>query len=328
MNTLRIMTVLLLLASWQLQANPELPELDSFIAEMETKHGFDAEQLTTLFADVKVKKSIIKAISRPAEKSIPWHKYRKIFMTKKHINGGVDYWQQHADALAKAEKEYGVPAEIILAILGVETRYGGNVGGYRVVDALSTLAFRYPPRSPFFRSELKHFLLLTREENMSISDPVGSYAGAMGLGQFMPSSYREYAIDFDGDGKRDIWTNPTDAIGSIANYLKRHGWLAGESIAHRTRLAGSEPMAMLKKGYKPSLTRDELRVEGVSIAELPSGDDVIALISLTQKHGEDYWLVRQNFYSITRYNHSRMYAMAVTQLAEAIRQKYEQTNEQ
>ena len=324
MNTLRIFTALCLLTSWQVQANPELPEVNTFIAEMAEEHQFDAGKLTLLFADVKAKKSIIKAISRPAEKSIPWHKYRKIFLTEKRINGGVDYWQQHGKALARAEKEYGVPAEIILAILGVETRYGGNVGGYRVVDALSTLAFKYPPRSTFFRSELKHFLLLTREENMSILDPVGSYAGAMGLGQFMPSSYREYAVDFDGDGKRDIWTNPTDAIGSIANYLKRHGWLAGESIAHRTKVTGLEPKAMIKKGYKPSLTRDELRAEGVSIAKLPAGDDVIAFISLTQKEGEDYWLVRQNFYSITRYNHSRMYAMAVTQLAEAIRKKHEQ----
>ncbi|MBE9532766.1 MAG: lytic murein transglycosylase B [Proteobacteria bacterium] len=328
MNILRIVSILLLLSSWQAQANPDLPELNVFITEMAEKHQFDAGKLNTLFSEVEVKQSIIKAISRPAEKSIPWHKYRKIFMTEKRINGGADYWLQHGEALARAEKEYGVPAAIILAILGVETRYGGNVGGYRVVDALSTLAFKYPPRSKFFRSELEHFLLLTREENMSILDPVGSYAGAMGLGQFMPSSYREYAIDFDGDGKRDIWTNPTDAIGSIANYLKRHGWLAGESIAHRTKLAGSEPKAMIEKGYKPSLTRDELQTEGVSIAELPAGDDVIALISLTQKHGEDYWLVRQNFYSITRYNHSRMYAMAVTQLAEAIREKYEQTNEQ
>ena len=322
MNTLRIITALLLISGWQAQANSELPELATFIAEMEEKHNFDADKLNILFADVEVKKTIIKAISRPAEKSIPWHKYRKIFITNKRIKGGVKYWQQHAEALAKAEKEYGVPAEIILAILGVETRYGGNVGGYRVVDALSTLAFRYPPRSTFFRSELEHFLLLAREEQMSILDPVGSYAGAMGLGQFMPSSYREYAVDFDGDGKRDIWTNPVDAIGSIANYLNRHGWLAGESIVHRTKLAGLEPKEMIEKGYKPTLTRDKLRTEGVSIANLPDGDDVIALISLTQKNGEEYWLARQNFYSITRYNHSRMYAMAVTQLAEAIREQY------
>jgi membrane-bound lytic murein transglycosylase B len=153
--------------------------------------------------------------------------------------------------------------------------------------------------------------------------PIGSYAGAMGLGQFMPSSYRAYAVDFDGDNKRDIWTNPTDAIGSIANYLKRHGWVEGESIVHKTEVASQPKADKLKSGLKPSVTREQLREANVSLANLPEGDDELVLISLTQKNGEEYWLGRQNFYSITRYNHSRMYAMAVFQLAEAIRNKYE-----
>ncbi len=304
-------------------ANSELPGVDRFITEMTTKYNFDQQQLEDLFAEVEVKDSILKAISRPAEKSKPWYDYRKIFITDKRIKGGVKFWQQHAESLTAAEDKYGVPAEIIIAILGVETRYGGNVGGYRVIDALSTLAFRYPPRSKFFRSELEHFLLLTKEEDRSLLDPVGSYAGAMGLGQFMPSSYREYAVDFDGDGKRDIWTNRVDAIGSIANYLKRHGWVAGESITHRTSFSGMASTSLIKKGYKPSITRGELQAEGVSLYELPDGQDKIAIISLTQKRGEEYWLARQNFYAITRYNHSRMYAMAVTQLAEAISEQYE-----
>jgi len=303
-------------------ADSDLPGISAFIAEMTEKHDFNSEELTALFAQVEVKDSILKAISRPAEKSKPWYDYRKIFITNKRIKGGVKFWQQHSETLAQAEQKYGVPAEIIIAILGVETRYGGNVGSYRVVDALSTLAFRYPPRSPFFRSELEHFLILTRDENMSILDPIGSYAGAMGLGQFMPSSYREYAVDFDGDSQRDIWTNPVDAIGSIANYLSRHGWVAGDSIVHKTELTGQEPSSLVEKGYKPSLTRDTLRAEGVSLATLPSGDDAIALISLTQRKGEEYWLARQNFYVITRYNHSRMYAMAVTQLADEIQKEY------
>ncbi len=302
-------------------ANSDLPDLPYFIDEMQEKHGFDKDELSTLFSDVEVKKSILKAISRPAEKSKPWYEYRKIFITNKRIKGGVKFWQQHTEALAKAEQEYGVPAEIIVSILGVETRYGGNVGGYRVVDALSTLAFRYPPRSSFFRSELEHFLLLTREEKMSILEPVGSYAGAMGLGQFMPSSYRAYAVDFDGDGKRDIWTNPTDAIGSIANYMKHHGWVEGESIAHKTGLIGDEPTALIVQGSKPSISRQELEQSGVSLDNIPDQSDLFALISLTQKRGEEYWLVEQNFYTITRYNHSRMYAMAVTQLAEAIHEQ-------
>jgi membrane-bound lytic murein transglycosylase B len=206
----------------------------------------------------------------------------------------------------------------------VETRYGGHMGRYRVVDALATLAFRYPPRSKFFRSELKHFLLLTREENISPIEPVGSYAGAMGLGQFMPSSYREYAVDFDGDSKRDIWTNPVDAIGSIAHYLKRHGWVTGKSIAHKTSLSSSVPASLLEKGYKPSLLREELVAAGLSLKNVPEGTDKLALISLTQQEGEEYWITRQNFYSITRYNHSRMYAMTIKQLAELIRNRYEQ----
>jgi membrane-bound lytic murein transglycosylase B len=191
-----------------------------------------------------------------------------------------------------------------------------------VIDALSTLAFRYPPRSKFFRSELKHFFILTREEGMSQLTPIGSYAGAMGLGQFMPSSYRSYAVDFDADQHRDIWGNPTDAIGSIANYLKRHGWIANESIVHKATVT-KEPTILIEKGLKPSLSRDDLISNNVLAKDLPAGDDLLSVFSLTQKSGEEYWVARQNFYSITRYNHSRMYAMAVTQLADAIRQKYE-----
>lgn len=322
----RIAVTLLSLMLTPAYANPELPDLDKFIDEMVQEHAFDRSELETLFAQVEVKDSILKAISKPAEKSKPWYEYREIFLDQARINAGVAYWKKHAEALAKAEKELGVPAEIILAILGVETRFGGNMGSFRVVDALSTLAFRYPPRSPFFRSELKNFLILTREEEMSQLSPVGSYAGAMGLGQFMPSSFREYAVDFDGDGHRDIWNNPTDAIGSIANYLRRHGWQPGQSMVHATHYEGSDlPQDLIDRGLKPSVTREELRKSGLSTDQLPAGDDVITVFSLTQPDGEELWLGRQNFYAITRYNHSRMYAMAVIQLSEAIRDGYEST---
>ena len=326
MKLLLFVTCLSLTFSSLSYANDNLPGVSKFIDEMHDKHGFDKVKLQTIFEQVIVKKSILKAIARPAEKSKPWYDYRKIFITQKRINNGRAFWQANKSALVKAEKQFGVPAEIIIAILGVETSYGSNVGGYRVVDALSTLAFRYPPRSKFFRSELGHFLFLTREEKMSILSPMGSYAGAMGLGQFMPSSFRAYAVDFDGDGKRDIWTNPTDAIGSIANYLNRHGWVAGESIAHKTTVAGSPPVALLEKGTKPGIERGELASAGVSIISLPSDANQLAIISLTQLEDEEYWLTRQNFYSITRYNHSRMYAMAVTQLAALISQEYNVTN--
>lgn len=305
-------------------ANPDLPELDKFIDEMVTEHAFDRAALENLFTQVEVKENILKAISRPAEKSKPWYEYRQIFLDQARINAGISYWEKNAEALERAENEMGVPAEIILAILGVETRFGGNMGSYRVIDALSTLAFRYPPRSPFFRSELKNFLILTREEEMSQLEPVGSYAGAMGLGQFMPSSYLAYAVDFDGDGHRDIWKNPVDAIGSIANYLSRHGWQPGESIVHPTDYQGTDlPQDLIDRGLKPSVSRQELQKSGLSTAHLPEGEDSITVFSLTQPDGEELWLGRQNFYAITRYNHSRMYAMAVVELANAIRDGYE-----
>ncbi len=322
MKILLSLTMLMFASVTQVYANAELPGADEFINEMAKEYQFEPAELNAVFKDVEVKDNILKAISRPAEKSKPWYDYRKIFITDKRINEGADYWKLHAPALERAEQKYGVPAEIILAILGVETFYGRITGGYRVIDALSTLAFRYPPRSKFFRSELKHFLILTREEQMSAFSPVGSYAGAMGLGQFMPSSYREYAVDFDADGHRDIWTNPTDAIGSIANYLSRHGWVAGESIVHKTHVTGDVPTALLKKGSKPAIDPKDLDKGSVSIAHLPEGVNKVALITLTQPEGEEYWLTRQNFYTITRYNHSRMYAMAVTQLAEAIKAKH------
>ncbi|MFT7413866.1 MAG: membrane-bound lytic murein transglycosylase B [Methylophagaceae bacterium] len=322
MKIVLLLTALLFVNLAQADNKPDLPGLSDFLAEMEKKHGFNSDELAASFAQVEVKDSILRAISRPAEKSKAWFEYRAIFITDSRINGGIAFWQQHADDLARAEKKYGVPVEIIIAILGVETRYGGNVGSYRVIDALSTLAFQYPPRSPFFRSELEAFLLLTREEKLSVLAPIGSYAGAMGLGQFMPSSYREYAVDFDGDGHRDIWTNPTDAIGSIANYLKRHGWLANKSITHPTFFTGKVDNDLIEKGIKPSLSRQTLVAAGVSLRGLPEDEDQLAIISLSQENNEEYWLARQNFYAITRYNHSRMYAMAVTQLGQAIRLGY------
>ncbi|AFJ02328.1 Membrane-bound lytic murein transglycosylase B precursor [Methylophaga frappieri] len=323
---MKYLIVLSVLGLWlsSAWAEPALPELDEFIDEMVTEHQFDRQELNSLFSQVEVKDSILKAISRPAEKAKPWYEYRNIFLDQARIDAGVRFWQQHAQTLAKAEKEYGVPAEIILAILGVETRFGGNMGSFRVIDALSTLGFRYPPRSPFFRKELQQFLILTREEGMSPAEPVGSYAGAMGLGQFMPSSYRAYAVDFDGDGHRDIWTNRADAIGSIANYLKRHGWQAGEGIVYPTQSKdGTLPEALIERGLKPSISREEAKAAGLSLAKLPASANQLTVFSLTQRDGESLWLGEPNFYAITRYNHSRMYAMAVFQLAEAIRTQYE-----
>lgn len=323
MRSLILLPVLTLVSQFA-WAQPDLPDLDVFINEMVEEHQFDAAELEAAFAEVEVKDSILKAIARPAEKAKPWYEYRNIFLDQARIHAGADYWQQHADTLRTAEQTYGVPAEIILAILGVETRFGGNVGSFRVIDALSTLAFQYPPRSKFFRSELKHFLILTREEAMQPLEPIGSYAGAMGLGQFMPSSYRAYAVDFDADGQRDIWTNPVDAIGSIANYLHEHGWRAGETIVHATSAADDKlPEALIERGLKPSVSRAEAEAAGLALDNLPADADNFNVFALKQRHGDELWLGRQNFYAITRYNHSQMYAMAVVELAEAIRARYE-----
>ncbi|HEX6928415.1 MAG TPA: lytic murein transglycosylase B, partial [Gammaproteobacteria bacterium] len=205
------------------------PDFPAFAEKLETQ-GFTRTELDRMFDGVAKQQKIIDAISRPAE-SKDWHEYEPIFLTEARIGGGVEFWNAHADLLARAEREYGVDAGVIVAIIGVETFYGRITGSWRVIDALATLGFDYPPRSSFFRSELEHFLLLAREEAIEPQTVSGSYAGAMGGGQFMPSSYREYAVDFDGDGKRDLWNSWADVIGSVANYLSRHGWRHGDVIA-------------------------------------------------------------------------------------------------
>ena len=252
--------------------------------------------------------------------------YRKIFLTKSRIDGGVAFWEQNVDTLTDAQAELGVDPQIIVAIIGVETRYGGNTGRHRVIDALSTLAFDYPPRSTFFTGELEQFLLLAREENIDLLKTTGSYAGAMGYGQFIPSSYRQYAIDFDKDGKRDLWNSPRDIIGSVANYFRAHGWESGQPVATRAEVSGDSYPAMLELGYKPNTVLDALRHEGITPQQQMPDALTAALIQFDQQDGPEYWLGFNNFYVITRYNHSPLYAMAVYQLSEEIRAAYEAAN--
>ncbi|MEY3288576.1 MAG: hypothetical protein RLZZ419_818, partial [Pseudomonadota bacterium] len=204
--------------------------VDTFINKMVTTHQFDKSLLTELFQAVEIKEDILKRISSPAE-GMPWYQYRKIFMTDARINGGVKFWRENYQALTVVEQQTGVPAEIIVAIIGVETSYGQKTGNHRVIDALSTLGFAYPPRSQFFLGELESYLLLCRDEHISPLDPVGSYAGAMGIPQFMPSSFRAYSVDFNHDGHRDIWHDNGDVIASVANYFVKHQWQAGQAIA-------------------------------------------------------------------------------------------------
>lgn len=291
------------------------PRVAEFVAGMTRDYGFAGEQLTALFDQVERKQAILDAISRPAEKVKPWKDYRPIFITDSRISKGVDFWNRNAEALARAEQEYGVPAQVIVAIIGVETFYGGNTGSWRVLDALSTLCFDYPPRAEFFCQQLREFLILAREQQLDPLTLKGSYAGAMGLPQFMPSSFRAYAVDFDGDGHIDIWNNPVDAIGSVASYFKRHGWVAGEPVVSRAHVKGEQADSGLTQGLDPVKNVGDLRALGWSSADVLRDDIQVTAFRFDGAEGEEYWMGLPNFYVITRYNRSAMYAMAVYQLS-------------
>ena len=290
----------------------------TFAAEMETKHGFDRKELTALLNQTEFRDDIIKAITKPAE-AMPWYKYRPIFLKPDRIQGGVKFWQENEPLLQKIAAEYGVPPEIIVAIIGVETRYGKHIGRYRILDSLTTLAFGYPKRSSFFRSELEQFLLLTREEKVDPTQTMGSYAGAMGKPQFIASSYRSYAVDYDGDGHRDLWNNDADVIASVANYFKRHGWRQGEPIALEVQ-SGSNAEKFVQAGMKPSIKVADLLASGATPKASASVDPaaLASLIELDAGGHNEYWLGLHNFYVITRYNHSNLYAMAAYQLSQEI----------
>ncbi|GAB1261662.1 lytic murein transglycosylase B [Aurantivibrio plasticivorans] len=298
-------------------------EINSFIAEMTSEHQFVEEDLRQLFTQVEKKQSILDAIARPAEKTLTWGEYRDIFIEERRINNGVKFWQKHAGTLARAEQELGVAPQVVVAILGVETRYGTYTGNYRVIDALSTLGFDYPPRSKFFRKELVNFMLLSREQQQNPLELTGSYAGAMGYGQFMPSSYRAYAVDFDADGFTDIWNNPVDAIGSVANYFKRHGWRAGQPVASRVKVSANFDQSVLTK--KLSLTHSVTELESLGYTAVNPVDG--ELDALVMKHqgeaGTEFWMGFKNFEVITRYNRSQLYALAVYQLSEELRKRYD-----
>ncbi|MDD2767342.1 MAG: lytic murein transglycosylase B [Methylococcus sp.] len=293
------------------------PEVAVFIGDMSIRHRFDAAALEQLFGGVEIQDGILAAMSRPTEAK-PWYEYRKLFVTEARILGGVDFWRKNAGALSKAQQRYGVPAEMIVAILGVETQYGRNTGGFRVIDALSTLAFAYPRRADFFRAELEQYLLLCREEGFDAAALKGSYAGAMGWPQFMPSSFRSYAADLDGDGRRDIWSNPADAIASIGNYFARFGWRAGEETVLRASAREGDYSAYLGKDIKPRHAFSELRRAGIE-PEHPLPDATqVKLLRFDLEGGPEYWLGLENFFVISRYNHSPLYSMAVYQLSRAI----------
>lgn len=301
------------------------PALERFIDDMASRHGFSHNYLNGLFSQAQRKQWTLDYLSREAKPGAPprpgaWTRYRSKFLTEKHITTGAAFWARHAAALRRASAEYGVSPEHILGIMGVETIYGANLGNHRIIDALTTLAFDYPRRAEYFTGELENFLVMAREEGIDPSGPVGSYAGAMGLGQFMPSSFLKFAVDFDGDGQRDLW-NPVDAIGSIANYFAGHGWRPGEPVVVPASVSGPAPEG-LEFGFDTHYSLATLAGHGIRPAARFPDSGGVRLLRLSTLAGDEYWLGLDNFYVITRYNHSTHYAMAVHQLAGAIKQRH------
>ena len=291
-------------------------EIAPFAREAAAAHGLDPARVAALLEDARILPNVLEAMQRPAE-SKPWKDYRPIFLTERRIAEGAAFWDAHARVVEAAAQRFGVAERIIVAIIGVETFYGARAGSIRVLDALATLGFRFPRRAPFFRRELGHYLALAEEERLDVAAVQGSYAGAMGIPQFIPSSYREYSVDFDGDGRRDLIDSLDDAVGSVASYLARHGWVRGGPIAAPARVSG-DPAALVERGVKPHSGLDAFAKVGVRPSAPVAGAQRAALIRLEARDGDEYWLGFENFYVITRYNHSELYAMAVFQLAEAI----------
>jgi len=291
-----------------------------FIAEMVEKHGFTKRELRHLFGRVHHQPAIVRAITPPAQaQAKSWQDYRALFLSRERIDAGQRFRERHADSLARAAQQFGVPPEIIVAILGVETAYGRNMGGYRVMDALTTLAFDFPRRGEFFRSELEHYLLYTREAGIDALGMLGSYAGAIGIPQFMPGSYRRFALDYDGDGRRDLRGSAVDAIGSVANFLSAHGWESGQPVAAPAQVSGERFRALADAGIKPVYRVGDLGSFGVTLSQPLPPETLCALVELeTPGQPAEYWIGLQNFYAITRYNRSSFYAVAVIELGRAL----------
>ena len=291
-----------------------------FIEEMVTTHDFDRDALSAVLAKAEIKATVIKKISTPAEKKLTWGEYRKIFITKERINAGATFWHENREMLERITLESGVPVEILVGIIGVETYFGRITGKDRVIDALATLAFDYPPRATFFRKELMQFLILAREEELDPTVPMGSYAGAMGRPQFMPSSFRAYAVDSTGDGKRDIWENWADTSGSIASYFLAHGWRSREEVVAQASLGSNWSRAVPKPAntLKMTDTVESLSKKGVVFATDLCADSGGQLLTYEGDDGIEHWVGFHNFFVITKYNRSAMYALAVHQLGQQI----------
>ena len=323
MKTLSSLILVLFLSSpsaFALQSS-DYKQLNALFKEVASKTDYTVPQLQDLFKQVEIKQRIIETMDRPAESTMTWTLYSKIFLTEKNINRGPEFWKTHTETLAQAEKEFGVPPEIIVATLGVETRYGANTGNYRVIDALSTLGLEYPRRSKYFLAELKNFLLLTDEHKLDPLAVTGSYAGAIGLPQFMPSSYRSYAVDFSDDGYSDLVNSVEDAIGSIASYYNKHGWKPGQPVSWSADSVSDKASKLVVKKRKTNRSLKSLQKAGVVVAENGSPDSRVGLIKLTGDQGPEYRVAFDNFFVITRYNTSKLYATAVQLLGEEIKSR-------
>lgn len=320
MKKLAFGAALLLVLQPAFAIDTDRPEVRAFIDEMVAEHAFDRGTLETALSAAETQQKIIDAISSPAEKRLTWAEYRKIFITPERIAAGVAFWNEHEVLLGQVAESTGVPEEILVGIIGVETYFGRITGGYRVIDALSTLAFDYPPRSAFFRKELAEFFLLVRDEGLSATVPTGSYAGAMGRPQFMPSSFRAYAYDNDDDGRRDIWEDWGDVAGSIANYFNEHGWRCGEEVVALATLGDrwEGPAPAPANVLKADATVASLSEKGVMFATDMPADSAAALVAYEGEAGPEYRVAMHNFFVITRYNRSAMYALAVHELGLAI----------
>jgi len=293
-------------------------DVQSFMEKLVTEHGFEREYVESILTQGETQQSILDAISRPAERTKPWYEYRTIFVTPKRIKAGVKFWEEHRQRLERISKETGVPPQIMAAIVGVETYYGTRTGSYRVIDSLTTLGFDYPPRSKFFRSELEQLFLLARDEQLNLDEMKGSYAGALGPPQFIPSSYRNYAVDGDGDGRRDLFNNWDDVLASVANYFVEHHWHPDEPTVSRGVLHAEANIPIKKNGLKLTSTVAELKKRGILFdTELDKSAEA-ELISLEGEKEPEYWVGFHNFYVITRYNRSVMYALSVYQLSEEL----------
>ncbi|MHB8726030.1 MAG: lytic murein transglycosylase B [Casimicrobiaceae bacterium] len=308
-----------------------------FIDELVHDEGFPRASLVRWLGDARYQERIVDAMQRPLLAPPKWYEYAPRFLNEEHIGAGVEFWLAHEQALDRAETEFGVPAEIVVAIVGVETFYGRNTGGFRVIDALTTLAFDYPRRASYFRNELREFLLFVRDEKLSPLTPRGSYAGAMGLPQFMPGSLRRYAIDFDGDGRIDLWNSGDDVVGSVANYLARHDWVRGQPVWSKATVAASQrdaALARLDGGISERRPLAAWNADGVAAVGVPDPavQEPVGLLLLEERPdppegestdpaqpAESLWIVYPNFYVITRYNKSRLYAAAVASLAQELR---------